>query len=163
MGYQESLVHVESLAEVAGIDSAMKQWDELHLAEWVSCYCAARAKRDLYWGGWSGEIPLEKAVASGRRIIKKDELFAVLVGRRMYQPFRLIDTIAGIDELGYEALLEDIPLEEAYKDAESNPEAARKGELFMKKSLMHSYDFAFGKKYPVEYPAAFLEGLPLDE
>lgn len=77
----------------------------------------------------------------------------------MYQPFRWIDSIAGLDELGYETFLEDIPLEEAYKEAEKNPEAMRKGEVFMKKSLMHSYESAFGEKYPVEYPASFLEGM----
>lgn len=47
MGYQESLIRVNSLAEIAGIEKAIAESEELRTLEYLVCVCGAKAKGDL--------------------------------------------------------------------------------------------------------------------
>ena len=95
MGYQESLISVDCLAEVAGIDSAIRGSEEVKTLEYLNCYCATRARCDMYWGGWLGG-PLSSVSETEQPITKASSLFAVVGGARLYQPFLWIDCIAGM-------------------------------------------------------------------
>lgn len=139
MGYQESLINVDCIAEVAGIDRAIRESEEVKVLEYLNCYCAARARCDMYWGGWFGG-PLSDVPESEQPIITADSLFAVVGGARLYQPFLWIDCIAGMESGSYADFFEDIKLEVAYEEAERNPEAMKKAELRMRKGLKRSYD-----------------------
>ena len=156
MGRQESLISVKNLAAVAGIDRAVRESEELKVLEYLDCVCAARAKQDLFHDHtFCGMRPLSDVREGEKPIAKKGDLFAVVVGARLYQPFLWIDCIAGLDEVGYPALVEDIPLEEAYKEAELNPEAAREAECFMRRSLNESYSCVMKGEHPIELPEEF--------
>ena len=48
MGYQESLIRVNSLAEIAGIEKAINESEEVKTLEYLVCLCGAKAKHDLY-------------------------------------------------------------------------------------------------------------------
>ena len=141
MGYQESLISVDCLAEVAGIDSAIRGSEEVKTLEYLNCYCATRARCDMYWGGWLGG-PLSSVSETEQPIIKASSLFAVVGGARLYQPFLWIDCIAGMGSGNYADFFEDIELEVAYEEAEREPVTAQKAERRMRKSLRHSYGFA---------------------
>lgn len=157
MGYQESLIKVSCLAEVSGICRAIDASGELKTLECLICCCAARAKRDLYAGDYFGTRKLADVPENERPIARKGDLFAVVAGARLYQPFLWIDCIAGIDEPGYGELIEDIPLDEAHKDAELHPDAARTAEIFMRRSLNRSYSIAMGGDHPITLPSEFLD------
>lgn len=157
MGYQESLIRVDSLAEVSGICRAIEESEELKTLEYLVCYCAARARRDLYHGGVFGTRKVSEILEDEPPIIHKDDLFAVVAGARLYQPFIWIDSIAGISVERYSELIEDIPLEQAHLEAALHPDAARKGEVFMRRSLNRSYNMAMRGERPIELPREFLE------
>lgn len=159
MGYQESIIPVDNLASVAGIDKAVREAEELKVLEYLDCICAARAKRDLYRGYWFGR-PLSDVKDGEVPEAKKGDLFAVVAGARLYQPFWWTDCIAGIDELGYSGLLEDIPLEEAYKESALNPDDAWKMECFMRRSLSESYELAVGARRPIKLPDKYASQEP---
>lgn len=144
MGYQESLIGVECVAEVAGIDRAIRESEEVKTLEYLVCYCAARARCDMYRGDWFGR-PLSDVGESEQPIIQAGSLFAVVGGARLYQPFLWIDCIAGMESDNYADFFEDIPLDAAYGEAERNPDPAQKAEQDMRKSLKHSYDFAMSR------------------
>lgn len=156
MGYQESLIQVQSLSEVAGIDRAIKESEELRTCEYLHCYCAARARRDLYRGDWFGFRKLSDVRDDEKPIFKKGDLFAVVGGARMYQyGFHFLDWLAGISEPGYESLLEDIPLKEAYEEEARCPKASRAAEAFMRRSLNRSYNVRAGDDCKIELPEEF--------
>ena len=163
MGRQESLIRVDCLAEVAGIEKAIRESEELRTLEYLDCVCAARARRDLYRGDWAGMRRLTDIKEGEQPIYKKGDLFAVVVGARLYQyadGFHWIDCLAGIEEPGYMYLMEDISLVEAREEAESNPEAAKKAERFMRRSLNKSYNWAMRGEDPIELPEEFALGEP---
>lgn len=139
MGYQESLISVESFAEVAGIDQAIQESEEVKTLEYLTCYCATLARCDMYWGDWFGR-PLSDVPESEQPIIKAGSLFAVVGGARLYQPFLWFDCIAGIESDNYADFFEDVSLDIAYEEAERNPDQAQKAERRMRKSLKRSFD-----------------------
>ena len=157
MGYQESLIRVDTLAEVSGICRAIEESEELRTLEYLVCCCAARAKRDLFWGDEFGTRKLSDVAEDELPIIHKGELFAVVAGARLYQPFLWIDCIAGIGDAGYDELFEDIPLADAHRDAKLHPDSARKAEAFMRRSLNKSYNSAMHGKHPITLPSKFLD------
>ena len=163
MGRQESLISVENLAAVAGIDKAIRESEEVKTLEYLDCFCAARATRDLYRGDWFGMRSLSDVKDGEKPIVKEGDLFAVVGGARLYQPFLWIDCIAGLHELGYSQLLEDIPLEKAYEEADLDPESAWKAECFMRTSLNRSYRFAMKGESPIELPEKYLLEEELEE
>jgi len=145
MGYQESLIRVDSLAEVAGIEKAIEESEELKTTEYLCCCCAARAKRDIFRGSWLGR-PLSDVGEDEKPVYKAGTIFALVAGARLYQPFFWIDCIAGIHDLDCSVLFETIPLEKAREEAVIHPEFARKAECWMRRSLNHSYHcFTRGK------------------
>lgn len=154
MGYQESLIKVNSLAEVAGIAKAIEESEEVNTLEYLSCCCAARAKRDIYRGSWLGRS-LSDVGEDESPIDTAGSLFAVLAGARLYQPFFWIDCVAGINEQGYSTFFEDIPLEVAYKEASCHPDLAYKAECWMRRSLNRSYAIAMQGEHPIELPEEF--------
>lgn len=141
MGYQESLISVESFAEVAGIDRAIQESEEVKTLEYLTCYCATRARCDMYRGDWFGR-PLSDVSESEQPIIKAGSLFAVVGGARLYQPFLWLDCIAGMESDNYTDFFEDVSLDIAYEEAKRNPDQAQKAEQRMRKSLKRSFDVA---------------------
>ena len=97
------------------------------------------------------DIPQEEAP-----IFHKGTLFAVVAGARLYQPsgqpFFYIDMIAGIDDLEYPELLEDIPLEKAHEDAKQRPDDAERARVFMRRSLNGSYNRAMRNDRHISLP-----------
>ena len=159
MGYQESLIRVSNLAEVSGICRAIDESEELKTLEYLVCCCAARAKRDLFQGDVFGMRKLSDVPEGELPIIREGDLFAVVAGARLYQPFLWIDCIVGIDELGYDELLEDIPLADAHRNAELHPDSARKAEVLMRRSLNESYTFAMRGRHPIALPSELLDSV----
>ena len=157
MGYQESFIRVDSLAEVSGICRAIEESEELKTLEYLVCCCAARAKRDLYFDGTFGMRKIADIPENEHPFIRQGDLFAVVAGARLYQPFLWIDNITGINEVDYGELVEDIPLERAHMDAELHPDAARKAEVFMRRSLNRSYNLAMRGDRPIELPDEFVD------
>lgn len=153
MGYQESLISVSSLAEVAGICRAIEESEELKTLEHLVCCCATRAKCDLYYGGVFGMRKLSDIPEDETPIVHAGDLFAVVAGARLYQPFLWIDSIAGIDELGYSELFDDIPLEAAHAEGALHPDDARKAEILMRRSLNRSYTMAMNGEHPIKLPS----------
>lgn len=157
MGYQESLIRVSRLAEVSGICRAIEESEELKRLEYLVCCCATQAKCDLYHGGMFGERKISDVPEGEPPIIHKGDLFAVVAGARLYQPFLFIGNIAGINDVDYSQLFEDIPLELAHRDAKLHRDAARKAEVFMRRSLNRSYNFAMRGDHPIKLPDEFLD------
>lgn len=153
MGYQESLIFVSNLAEVAGICRAIEESEELKTLEYLVCCCASRAKRDLYEGDVFGMRKLSDIPEDEAPIIHAGDLFAVVAGARLYQPFLWIDSIAGIHELGYGELFDDIPLEAARVEGALHPDDARRAEIFMRKSLNQSYTLIMRGEHPITLPS----------
>ena len=114
---------------------------------------------DLYHGGMFGERKISDVPEGEPPIIHKGDLkdFAVVAGARLYQPFLFIDNIAGINDVDYSQLFEDIPLELAHRDAKLHRDAARKAEVFMRRSLNRSYNFAMRGDHPIKLPDEFLD------
>lgn len=152
MGYQESLISVSSLAEVAGICRAIEKSEELKTLEYLVCCCATRAKQDLYYGDVFGTRKLSDIPKDESPIIRTGDLFAVVAGARLYQPFLWIDNIAGISELGYHELFYDIPLDAARAEGALHPGDARRAEILMRKSLNFSYTLAMQGEHPIKLP-----------
>lgn len=152
MGYQESLISVSSLAEVAGICRAIEKSEELKTLEYLVCCCATRAKRDLYYGDVFGMRKLSDIPKDESPIIRTGDLFAVVAGARLYQPFLWIDNIAGISELGYHELFDDIPLDAVRAEGALHPSDARRAEILMRKSLNFSYTLAMQGEHPIKLP-----------
>lgn len=157
MGYQESLIRVGSLAEVSGICHAIEESEELKTLEYLVCCCAAQAKCDLYCAGVFEPRIIHDMPGGKSPLIRTGDLFAVVAGARLYQPFIWINSIAGISVERYSELIEDIPLEQANKDAALHPDAARKGEVFTRRSLNRSYNMAMQGEHPIELPREFLD------
>ena len=108
MGYQESLIRVNSLAEIAGIEKAIAESEELRTLEYLVCVCGAKAKGDLYCDyTFTASRPLSDIKPNEKPIVRAGELFAVVAGARLYQPFLWIDCIAGISDPGYDEIMED--------------------------------------------------------
>lgn len=162
MGYQESLIRVNNLAEVSGICRAIEESEELKTLEYLVCCCAARATSDLYYGGVIGERNISDIPEGEAPIVHKGDLFAVVAGARLYQPFLWIDQIAGINNPGYSELLEDIPLEKAHKEAELHPNAAERARVFMRRSLNRSYNHAMQGDHYISLPSE-LHNSPITE
>lgn len=85
-------------------------------------------------------------------IIRTGDLFAVVAGARLYQPFLWIDNIAGISELGYHELFDDIPLDAVRAEGALHPSDARRAEILMRKSLNFSYTLAMQGEHPIKLP-----------
>lgn len=66
--------------------------------------------------------------------------------------FQDIDMIAGIDDLEYPELLEDIPLEKAHEDAKQRPDDAERARVFMRRSLNGSYNRAMRNDRHISLP-----------
>lgn len=159
MGYQESLIRVNSLAEIAGIEKAISESEELQTLEYLVCLCGAKAKRDLYHDGtFMASRPLSDIKADETPIVRSGELFAVVAGARLYQPFLWIDCIAGISDPGYKELLEDFPLDVPRREAIIHPHEARTAEIFMRRSLNRSYNLAMRGRHPIRLPIEFING-----
>ena len=157
MGYQESLIQVGSLAEVSGICRAIEESEELKTLEYLVCCCAARAKCDLYCAGVFEPRIIHDMPGGKSPLIRTGDLFAVVAGARLYQPFLWIDNIAEGSAARYSELIEDIPLKRAGKEAALHPDAARKGEVFMRRSLNRSYNMAMRGEHPIDLPKEFLD------
>lgn len=157
MGYQESLIRISSLAEVSGIHRAIEESEELKTLEYLVCCGAARANSDLYYGGICGERKLSDIPEGESPIVHEGELFAVVAGARLYQPFLWIDQIAGIDEVEFAVLFKKIPLEEAHAEAKLHPDAAEQARVFMRRSLNRSYKRVMRDKRPITLPAELLD------
>lgn len=128
MGYQESLIRVSSLAEIAGIEKAIAESEEVQTLEYLVCICGAKAKVDLYRDNtFTASRPLSDIKPNEEPIIRAGDLFAVVAGARLYQPFLWIDCIAGISDPGYEELMEDFPLDVPRQEAIIHPDEAKKG------------------------------------
>ncbi|MBM6907471.1 hypothetical protein [Collinsella intestinalis] len=160
MGYQESLIPVNNLAEVSGICRAIEESEELKRLEYLACCCAARARTDLYHGGMFGERKLSDIPEDEMPVVKKGTLFAVVAGARIYQPsgwgFMWIDMIAGMRDPGYPVLVEDIPLEEAHAEAKLHPNAVERARVFMRRSLNMSYNMVMRGERPINLPSELL-------
>lgn len=160
MGYQESFIPVNNLAEVSGICRAIEESEELKRLEYLVCCCAARAKTDLYYGGMFGERRLSDIPEDEMPVIDKGTLFAVVAGARLYQPsgwgFMWIDMIAGMNDPGYSVLIEDIPLEKAHAEAKLNPNTVERARVFMRRSLNKSYNMIMRGEHPINLPGEIL-------
>lgn len=156
MGYQETAVYVESLTEVAGIRRAIDASEQVKRCEYLHCYGAARSRMPLYWGGWFGGS-LASVSEDAEPIIKEGELFAMVCGARFYQHGIgvWLDCIAGIDELGYAQMFEDIPLEATVKAEELDPEASHRAECMMRRHLNRAYNDGLSEKDRIALPAEF--------
>ena len=168
MGYQESLIRVNSLAEIAGIEKAINESEEVKNLEYLVCLCGAKAKHDLYRDStFSACRPLNDVKTDERPIARAGELFAVVAGARLYQPFLWIDCIAGISDPGYKELIEDFPLDIPRQEAIVHPREAKTAEIFMRRSLNRSYSLAMRGEHPIQLPEEFIEpskhdlGLPI--
>ncbi|WP_373161548.1 hypothetical protein [Collinsella aerofaciens] len=157
MGYQESLIRVNSLAEIAGIEKAIAESEELQTLEYLVCVCGAKAKGDLYCDNtFMGSRPLSDIKPNEEPIIRAGDLFAVVAGARLYQPFLWIDCIAGISDPGYEELMEDFPLDTPRQEAILHPDEAKKAEIFMRRSLNQSYNRVMRGERPIQLPEEFI-------
>lgn len=158
MGYQESLIRVKCLAEVSGIHRAIEESEEVKTLEYLLCCGAARAKRDLYGSpGWPEFRTFSEIKENETPLAEKGSLFAVVAGARLYQSHFWIDSLVGIDDPGYGSLLESIPLEEAYKEAELYPEAARRAEVAMRRRLNGIYTRIMKDEHPIRLPDEYLD------
>lgn len=127
MGYQESLIRVNSLAEIAGIEKAIAESEELRTLEYLVCVCGAKAKGNLYCDyTFTASRPLSDIKPNEEPIVRAGELFAVVAGARLYQPFLWIDCIAGISDPGYDEIMEDFPLDIPRQEAIIHPDEAKK-------------------------------------
>lgn len=157
MGYQESLIRVNSLAEIAGIEKAIAESEELQTLEYLVCVCGAKAKGDLYRDyTFTASRPLSDIKANEKPIIRAGDLFAVVAGARLYQPFLWIDCIAGISDPGYEELMEDFPLDIPRQEAILHPDEAKNAEIFMRRSLNQSYNRVMRGERPIQLPEGFI-------
>lgn len=157
MGYQESLIRVNSMAEIAGIEKAIAESEEVQTLEYLVCVCGAKAKRDLYCDNtFMGFRPLSDIKSNERPIIRAGDLFAVVAGARLYQPFLWIDCIAGISDPGYEELMEDFPLDVPRQEAIIHPDEAKNAEIFMRRSLNQSYSCVMRDELPIQLPEEFI-------
>lgn len=157
MGYQESLIRVNSLAEIAGIEKAIAESEELQTLEYLLCVCGAKAKGDLYCDNtFMGSRPLSDIKPNEEPIIRAGDLFVVVAGARLYQPFLWIDCIAGISDPGYDELMEDFPLDIPRQEAVIHPDEAKKAEIFMRRSLNQSYSRVMRGEHPIQLPEEFI-------
>lgn len=157
MGYQESLIRVSSLAEIAGIEKAIAESEEVQTLEYLVCICGAKAKVDLYRDNtFTASRPLSDIKPNEKPIIRAGDLFAVVAGARLYQPFLWIDCIAGISDPGYEELMEDFPLDVPRQEAIIHPDEAKKAEMFMRRSLNQSYTRVMRGEHPIQLPEEFI-------
>lgn len=84
MGYQESLIRVSSLAEIAGIEKAIAESEEVQTLEYLVCICGAKAKVDLYRDNtFTASRPLSDIKPNEEPIIRAGDLFAVVAGARL--------------------------------------------------------------------------------
>lgn len=159
MGYQESYLKVESLAEIAGINRAIEKSEEIRTLEYLVFCCGVRAKQNLYGDSWfSGCRSLSDITGNEPVVAREGDLFAVVAGARLYQPadtFLWIDCIMGIGDPDFDSLVDVIPLAEAEEEARLDPAAAKKAERFMRRSLNASYNRAMQGKHPIKLPAEF--------
>lgn len=157
MGYQESLIRVNSLAEIAGIEKAIAESEELQTLEYLVCVCGAKAKVDLYRDNtFTGSRPLSDIKPNEKPIIKAGDLFAVVAGARLYQPFHWIDCIAGISDPGYKEIIEDFSLDIPRQEANIHPDEAKQAEIFMRRSLNQSYSRVMRGEHPIQLPDEFI-------
>ncbi len=157
MGYQESLIRVNSMAEIAGIEKAIAESEELQTLEYLVCVCGAKAKGNLYCDyTFTASRPLSDIKANEEPIIRAGDLFAVVAGARLYQPFLWIDCIAGISDPGYEELMEDFPLDIPRQEAILHPGEAKNAEIFMRRSLNQSYNCVMRGEHPIQLPEEFI-------
>ncbi|GEM_PF-1442698 len=157
MGYQESLIRVNSLAEIAGIEKAIAESEELRTLEYLVCVCGAKAKGDLYCDyTFTASRPLSDIKPNEEPIVRAGELFAVVAGARLYQPFLWIDCIAGISDPGYDEIMEGFPLDIPRQEAIIHPDEAKKAEIFMRRSLNQSYNRVMRGKRPIQLPKEFI-------
>lgn len=158
MGYQESLIRVSSLAEIAGIEKAIAESEELRTLEYLVCVCGAKAKGDLYCDyTFTASRSLSDIKPNEEPIVRAGELFAVVAGARLYQPFLWIDCIAGISEPGYDEIMEDFPLDIPRQEAIIHPDEAKKAEIFMRRSLNQSYNRVMRDERPIQLPEEFID------
>ena len=92
-------------------------------------------------------------------IINEGELFAAVGGARLYQysPCMWLDCIAGIEEEGFDAQFEKIPLEEVIKHSGEDIPSERRGEAMMRRALNEAYTFVMEGRHPIELPEEFRE------
>lgn len=159
MGYQEPYLRVNCLAEIAGIERAVNESEEVKTLEYLVCVCGVRVKQDLHGGSWlSGCQSLSSLKGDEPIVAREGDLFAVVAGARLYQPsdpFLWIDCIVGIGGPEYDTLVEVIPLEKAREEAELRLGKAKEAERFMRRSLNNSYNRAMRGEHPIELPAEF--------
>lgn len=75
MGYQESLIRVSSLAEIAGIEKAIAESEEVQTLEYLVCICGAKAKVDLYRDNtFTASRPLSDIKPNEEPIIRAGDL-----------------------------------------------------------------------------------------
>jgi len=103
-----------------------------------------------------GSRPLSDIKPNEEPIIRAGDLFAVVAGARLYQPFLWIDCIAGISDPGYEELMEDFPLDIPRQEAIIHPEEAKKAEIIMRRSLNQSYSRVMRGEHPIQLPEEFI-------
>lgn len=146
MGYQESHIVVDDLAEASGIIRAMEE-SPGHRSFYV--FGAERSNRDLHYGdpyGCNKSRPLEKC-----RLIPKGTLVVAVGGdRNPYQfnrDMRFIDGIVENDTVGYWACFDRIPQEELNGAALENPRKEQQAYEQMRRYLEHVWD-----KHPWDLP-----------
>lgn len=139
MGYQESHITVDNLAEAAGIIRAFKEMQD---HEWISVYGAERSTRELHYGdpfGFNEDRPLDQCF-----LIPEGELSVVVQGdRNPYQPaseFRYIDGIVEIDKISYGSCFEKISDDELSEAARESPGECERAYGQAKRFLEHVHD-----------------------
>lgn len=139
MGYQESMIDVDSLAEAAGILRAVK---EAEPREWLHAFGTERSLRDLHYGdpfGFNEGRPLEKCA-----LIPAGLLVVTVFGdRKPYQfcrDMRFLDGIVELDEMAYWRCFEGIPQEQLDQAAKNDPVEEGKAHDQMKFYLDHVWD-----------------------
>lgn len=139
MGYQESHIDVDSLAEAAGIIRAIREAEE---HEWITVWGAERSTMDLHYGdpfGFNEGRPLEKCL-----VIPKGTLAVVVCGdRHPYQDsrdMRYIDGFIETDTIGYSKCFERIPQEKLDEAAKLDPEQDRQAYEQMRRYMEHVWD-----------------------
>ena len=139
MGYQESMIFVDDLAEAAGIIRAIREFKG---KEWFCVFGPERARKDLHYGnywGWNEGIELDQCA-----IIPKGTLIVAVGGdRHPYQDspdMTYLDGIVETDKEDYRECFEYI-LDACAKEAEAdNPERSKCAYEQMKQYMEHVWD-----------------------
>ena len=139
MGYQESMIFVDNLAEAAGIERAIREVEE---REWFYVFGTERACKNLHYGnpwGMNEGILFELC-----RLIPKGTL-AVMVGgqRSPYQYHHRMHFLDGVVELEKEELrkcFEAVDDEELEKASKKDPDITQAAYDQMAEYLSHVWD-----------------------